>query len=129
MGLIGFVKGPPRAYKFFTSSDSFAIIFLLLLFRLRALSDGNSVGTPPPSPGIPGKYKLAEYRYGREELLALSNTNNIEVPEEVKNFSAIYVEKPLEPISLHNLSEEEQVKKKLIRPQRPMQLTLYKISV
>ena len=29
---------------------------------LRALSDGNSVTSPPPSPGMP-KYKLSEHRY------------------------------------------------------------------
>ncbi|EMP39990.1 PERQ amino acid-rich with GYF domain-containing protein 2 [Chelonia mydas] len=38
--------------------------------RLRALSSGGSVASPPPSPAMP-KYKLAEYRYGREEMLAL----------------------------------------------------------
>ncbi|MGH0186446.1 UNVERIFIED_CONTAM: hypothetical protein FKN15_021595 [Acipenser sinensis] len=37
---------------------------------LRALSSGGSVTSPPPSPAMP-KYKLAEYRYGREEMLAL----------------------------------------------------------
>lgn len=37
--------------------------------RLRALS-GGSVASPPPSPAMP-KYKLADYRYGREEMLAL----------------------------------------------------------
>ena len=40
--------------------------------RLRALSDGNSVTSPPPSPGlVMPKYKLAEHRYGREEMLVL----------------------------------------------------------
>lgn len=38
--------------------------------RLRALSRGGSVTSPPPSPAMP-KSKLAEYRYGREEMLAL----------------------------------------------------------
>lgn len=38
--------------------------------RLRALSSGGSVTSPPPSPAMP-KYKLADYRYGREEMLAL----------------------------------------------------------
>lgn len=38
--------------------------------RLRALSSGGSVASPPPSPAMP-KYKLADYRYGREEMLAL----------------------------------------------------------
>lgn len=38
--------------------------------RLRALSSGSSMASPPPSPAMP-KYKLADYRYGREEMLAL----------------------------------------------------------
>jgi hypothetical protein len=38
--------------------------------RLRALSSGSSVASPPSSPAMP-KYKLADYRYGREEMLAL----------------------------------------------------------
>lgn len=37
---------------------------------LRALSSGGSVASPPASPAMP-KYKLADYRYGREEMLAL----------------------------------------------------------
>lgn len=44
-------------------------------FRLRALSSGGSVTSPPPSPAMP-KYKLAEYRYGREEMLALYIKDN-----------------------------------------------------
>lgn len=43
--------------------------------RLRALSSGGSVTSPPPSPAMP-KYKLAEYRYGREEMLALYVKDN-----------------------------------------------------
>ncbi|KAJ8348811.1 hypothetical protein SKAU_G00274000 [Synaphobranchus kaupii] len=42
---------------------------------LRALSSGGSVTSPPPSPAMP-KYKLAEYRYGREEMLALYVEDN-----------------------------------------------------
>ncbi|KAG2463416.1 GGYF2 protein, partial [Polypterus senegalus] len=37
---------------------------------LRALSGGGTVTSPPLSPALP-KYKLADYRYGREEMLAL----------------------------------------------------------
>ncbi|KAL7982943.1 hypothetical protein Chor_013549 [Crotalus horridus] len=43
--------------------------------RLRALSSGGSVASPPSSPAMP-KYKLAEYRYGREEMLALYVKDN-----------------------------------------------------
>ncbi|XP_048776485.1 GRB10-interacting GYF protein 2-like isoform X2 [Ostrea edulis] len=73
---------------------------------LRALSDGNNVGTPPPSPGF-GKYKLAEHRYGREEMLALFNPD-IDPPEEIKKLTPVYVEKKQQPLALVPLSEEEQ---------------------
>ena len=53
--------------------------------RLRALSGGsgssggggssNPVASPPLSPVLP-KYKLADYRYGREEMLALYVKDN-----------------------------------------------------
>ncbi|XP_062994518.1 GRB10-interacting GYF protein 1 isoform X2 [Elgaria multicarinata webbii] len=75
---------------------------------LRALSSGGSVASPPPSPAMP-KYKLAEYRYGREEMLALYVKDN-KVPEEIqdKEFSAILQDDPLQPLALAPLTEEEQ---------------------
>ena len=56
---------PLKSYWFLCSSSH----------RLRALSSGGSVTSPPPSPAMP-KYKLAEYRYGREEMLALYIKDN-----------------------------------------------------
>lgn len=54
----------------------------LSLCRLRALSGGGggggsgcAVASPPLSPVLP-KYKLADYRYGREEMLALYVKDN-----------------------------------------------------
>jgi len=53
----------------------------LPLYRLRALSGGGGVvggcgvASPPLSPALP-KYKLADYRYGREEMLALYVKDN-----------------------------------------------------
>lgn len=58
----------------------------LSLCRLRALSGGGGSGSggggsgcmvasPPLSPALP-KYKLADYRYGREEMLALYVKDN-----------------------------------------------------
>ncbi|KAJ7313287.1 hypothetical protein JRQ81_004573 [Phrynocephalus forsythii] len=75
---------------------------------LRALSSGGNVASPPPSPAMP-KYKLAEYRYGREEMLALYVKDN-KVPEEIqdKEFSAILQDDPLQPLALVPLTEEEQ---------------------
>ena len=65
------------------------------------------MGTPPPSPAF-GKYKLAEHRYGREEMLALYNPNS-DPPEDLKGVSTIYVEEKQEPLALVAHSEEEQV--------------------
>ncbi|XP_063305860.1 GRB10-interacting GYF protein 1 isoform X2 [Pelobates fuscus] len=75
---------------------------------LRALSSGGSISSPPPSPAMP-KYKLAEYRYGREEMLALY-IKEIKVPEEMqdKEFAVILNEEPLQPLALLPLTEEEQ---------------------
>ncbi|XP_060029410.1 GRB10-interacting GYF protein 1 isoform X2 [Erinaceus europaeus] len=75
---------------------------------LRALSGGSSVVSPPPSPAMP-KYKLAEFRYGREEMLALYIREH-KVPEELqdKEFSAVLQEEPLQPLALEPLTEEEQ---------------------
>ncbi|CAG2177598.1 unnamed protein product, partial [Oppiella nova] len=49
---------------------------------LKALSGGgpNAPATSPPTSGAPPKYKLSEYRYGREEMLALFN-HNLKPPE------------------------------------------------
>ncbi|XP_041841473.1 GRB10-interacting GYF protein 1 isoform X3 [Melanotaenia boesemani] len=75
---------------------------------LRALSSGGSVTSPPPSPAMP-KYKLAEYRYGREEMLALYIKDN-KVPEDMqdKEFAAILQDEPMQPLALVPLTEEEQ---------------------
>uniref|UniRef100_A0A7N6AXA8 GYF domain-containing protein n=1 Tax=Anabas testudineus TaxID=64144 RepID=A0A7N6AXA8_ANATE len=69
---------------------------------------GGSVTSPPPSPAMP-KYKLAEYRYGREEMLALYVKDN-KVPEDMqdKEFAAILQEEPMQPLALVPLTEEEQ---------------------
>uniref|UniRef100_A0A8C6XP26 PERQ amino acid-rich with GYF domain-containing protein 1 n=1 Tax=Naja naja TaxID=35670 RepID=A0A8C6XP26_NAJNA len=73
---------------------------------LRALSSGGSVASPPSSPAMP-KYKLAEYRYGREEMLALYVKDNKVSPGD-REFSAILQEEPLQPLALVPLTEEEQ---------------------
>ncbi|XP_053500965.1 GRB10-interacting GYF protein 1 isoform X2 [Ictalurus furcatus] len=75
---------------------------------LRALSRGGSITSPPPSPAMP-KSKLAEYRYGREEMLALYVKDN-KVPEDMqdKEFAAILQDEPQQPLALVPLTEEEQ---------------------
>ncbi|XP_063298454.1 GRB10-interacting GYF protein 2 isoform X4 [Pelobates fuscus] len=75
---------------------------------LRALSGGGSVISPPLSPAL-SKYKLADYRYGREEMLALYIKDN-KVPSDLldKEFMPILKEEPLLPLALVPFTEEEQ---------------------
>ncbi|XP_068604992.1 GRB10-interacting GYF protein 2 [Brachionichthys hirsutus] len=81
---------------------------------LRALSGGAGggsgcmVASPPLSPALP-KYKLAEYRYGREEMLALYvKDNKIPIDLHDKEFLPILQEEPLPPLALVSFTEEEQ---------------------
>ncbi|XP_029688177.1 GRB10-interacting GYF protein 2 isoform X2 [Takifugu rubripes] len=83
---------------------------------LRALSSGGgggggsgcAVASPPLSPVLP-KYKLADYRYGREEMLALYVKDN-KIPTDLqdKEFLPILQEEPLPPLALVSFTEEEQ---------------------
>uniref|UniRef100_A0A8C3DVH4 GRB10 interacting GYF protein 2 n=1 Tax=Corvus moneduloides TaxID=1196302 RepID=A0A8C3DVH4_CORMO len=88
-------------------SIQFSLLFCFL-FRLRALSSGGSVTSPPLSPALP-KYKLADYRYGREEMLALFLKDN-KIPSDLldKEFLPILQEEPLPPLALVPFTEEEQ---------------------
>jgi len=61
------------------------------------------------SQGI-SKPQLAEHRYGREEMLALFDVSSCNLPpESLKEVSMVYGEKPLTPLSLQQMSEEETV--------------------
>ncbi|XP_066202425.1 GRB10-interacting GYF protein 2 isoform X2 [Saccopteryx leptura] len=75
---------------------------------LRALSSGGSITSPPLSPALP-KYKLADYRYGREEMLALFLKDN-KIPSDLmdKEFLPILQEEPLPPLALVPFTEDEQ---------------------
>ena len=77
---------------------------------------GTNVTSPPPSPaiGMP-MYKLAEHRYGREEMLALCGMPR-DVPDELKEVPAIVAETPLQPLAIVPLSEDEQVKTTTVKP-------------
>lgn len=70
------------------------------------MSSGNSVTSPPPSPGP--KYKLAEHRYGKEEMLALFS-EDVKMPEELEMFDSVCRNRPVLPLAFQPLSEEEQV--------------------
>ncbi|XP_075877522.1 GRB10-interacting GYF protein 2 isoform X4 [Nelusetta ayraudi] len=86
---------------------------------LRALSGGGgsggsgggsscAVASPPLSPVLP-KYKLADFRYGREEMLALYvKDNKIPIDLHDKEFLPILQEEPLPPLALVSFTEEEQ---------------------
>eukprot|EP00794_Sanderia_malayensis_P015268 gene15268-16844_t len=75
---------------------------------LRALSGGNSGDGDPRPPKSTRKFKLAEFRYGREEMLALF-TAHFKMPQELKDFGdVIMAEAPCEPLSLIPLTEEEE---------------------
>ena len=71
------------------------------------MSSGNSVTSPPPSPGP--KYKLAEHRYGKEEMLALFS-EDVEMPKELEMFDSICRNRPVLPLAFQPLTEEEQVR-------------------
>ncbi|ELT97401.1 hypothetical protein CAPTEDRAFT_40812, partial [Capitella teleta] len=75
---------------------------------LRALSDGGGGGSSSSGMSSGGaKYKLAEHRYGREEMLALLCYSK-ETPSEILEIPPIAVEKSQKPLALIPLSEEEQ---------------------
>ncbi|CAH1394663.1 unnamed protein product [Nezara viridula] len=54
----------------------------------------------------PARYQLAEFRYGREEMLALFSAN-LPPPESLKNLHGLYVEKAQPPLALNTMSDEE----------------------
>ena len=52
-------------------------------------------------------FKLAKYRYGREEMLALFNPKS-RVPERVKEHPSLVLEKAALPLAMQPTSEDEQ---------------------
>lgn len=72
--------------------------------RLRNLSQHDEETTM----AIP-KYQLAEYRYGREEMLALFD-RSVLAPEPLRSVNGLYVEKLQLPLALIQMSEEETVR-------------------
>ena len=90
------------------------------MHRLRTLSSqGGGSNAGPPSPTKPlqtpttpvnltKKFKLAEFRYGKEELLQLF-VESEELPEDMPPLPPISNVRPSGPLALQPLSEEEQV--------------------
>ncbi|XP_057304070.1 GRB10-interacting GYF protein 2-like isoform X3 [Hydractinia symbiolongicarpus] len=74
---------------------------------VRDLSSGDSGAAAPPNTPPPRKYKLAEFRYGREEMLALLS-EDYEIPLGLKEFEDIINERPVAPLAFIPVSEEEE---------------------
>ncbi|XP_055585419.1 GIGYF family protein Gyf [Uranotaenia lowii] len=53
------------------------------------------------------RYPLAEFRYGREEMLALFDIKAVKTPEILPNFKYLYIEKVQCPLALTPCTEEE----------------------
>jgi len=64
--------------------------------------------TPPPLPAGSTKYKPAEHRYGREEMLALFPPNT-KMVDELTDLPFIAIEKAQHPLAFLAPSEEEMV--------------------
>ena len=65
---------------------------------LRALTEPQGEGGGMPYAPLPN-IKLAEFRYGKEEILALFD-KSVKPPEELVNFGTLYVEKCQFPLNL-----------------------------
>ena len=73
------------------------------------MSGGNSADGKERPAANQKRFKLAEFRYGREEMLALF-TGNQKMPPELKEFGDVILrETACEPLSFVPLSEEEEV--------------------
>lgn len=89
--------------------------YYYFFYRLRTLSDSGTSNsssgtllTPPATSTFgPPQYKLAEHRYGREEMLALYTPMSSIVLD--LSDTSIMLPKPLRPLSVEPMSEEEQV--------------------
>jgi len=65
-------------------------------------NSANNNGTTTTS-----KYKMAEYRYGREEMLALFDVGSDDKLDDIRRFADLFVEKPRMPMAMTPMSEEE----------------------
>ncbi|XP_073976493.1 uncharacterized protein isoform X7 [Rhodnius prolixus] len=67
-------------------------------------SGTNTTSSAPPQPQV--RYQLAEFRYGREEMLALFS-NSLVPPDSLRQLAGLYVEKAQPPLALSIMSDEE----------------------
>lgn len=73
---------------------------------LRALTQTNGVTAPATTTAVT-KYKLANYRYGREEMLAMFD-QSAPMPESLREFQQLAVENTQPPLALVTMTEDEQ---------------------
>jgi hypothetical protein len=82
-------------------------------YRLRNLTQPSESGLGGtgggPSNSITPRYQLADYRYGREEMLAMFGNIKPIVPEGLDSFQMLFAEKPLPPLALIQMTEDETV--------------------
>ena len=89
------------------------------LFRLRALSHGDTAVSPPPSPSLgASRYKLAQHRYGREEMLALYD-KMMKAPDDLTVAPPLFIEKTQLPLALTQTTDEEMVRTHLLLTNSP----------
>lgn len=89
------------------------IVFVTFITRrLRKVASGDNCNTGGGGGGTTNlstpRYQLAEYRYGREEMLALFD-RNCKPLEPLTTFAALYVEKTQLPLALIQSTDEETV--------------------
>jgi PERQ amino acid-rich with GYF domain-containing protein len=80
------------------------------LIRLRELTGGHETGNQaiPANSGV--KYKLADHRYGREEMLSLAaGTSSTKPPQNLDTDDAFYHGKPRDPLCMEPMTDEEAV--------------------
>ncbi|XP_044726768.1 GRB10-interacting GYF protein 2 isoform X2 [Chrysoperla carnea] len=71
---------------------------------IRNLSSDGNTSSNTSSGGT--KYQLADFRYGREEMLALFE-KGLRAPDPLSNFAALYVEQSQLPLALIPMTEDE----------------------
>lgn len=87
------------------------LYFIFFCYRIRALAHGSGTSTsqpPPPNIAVP-KYSLAQYRYGREEMLALIPKDPKKPDCLLKDTSKIVKDMFTLPLALTPHTEDEQV--------------------
>lgn len=77
--------------------------------------DGNSSGPAPPITLSGPKYQLADYRYGREEMLALYDEQGVKFSDSILSLACdldpmLYLVEIQTPLSFIPMTEDETVR-------------------